>query len=102
MRVKWKPLPVQEPDGTFKMYGAHRLNAEPTTLQRISQMPAGKVISLQDACSLFHIQIMETLEEGGVDAVMAPEYADWIGWIARQGFQILLKGDEYEVLGAAA
>jgi hypothetical protein len=99
MKVRWKPFWAQNEDGSIYRYEAHMLNYEPTLIHRIMRMPKGKPISLDRAYTLYQLDAISDLGENGT-AFFDRLGEDWIRWIEEMGYQIILTGDEFDLIGA--
>lgn len=98
--MKWKPFINFAIDGTPFKHDAQALNDDPTLLSRIEKMPNGRPVSVHVAFGTYWDALMDHLVGdggGGAEAAGNIFNEDWVQWISKQGFKIVLKGDEYEL-----
>lgn len=97
--LKWKQYTGYSIEGKPFRNDASAFNRDETLLQRISNMPKrDRQIDIYTAFGLYwHEIVASVIEEGDVDHAGDVTNTDWVTWISRQGYQIVLKGDEYEL-----
>lgn len=98
MRVFWKPYRQRHSDGTWEVWENTCLNdraAGRLLLEAIQAMPGGNPISFEDAS---HLADQERERIRAVENRFASElFAAFVPYIQSLGYQIVLRGDEFEV-----
>ena len=104
MKIKWKKFMHVGRDGKARLWEhTWSFNEDENLLQRISMMPRGIPISFAKAWNAHNSDIISELDlDGGGLILRSRLKEDWIKWISEQGFQIVLTGDEYEILEKSA
>lgn len=96
--IRWKQFTGFTIEGKPYQVNPKALDADKTLLQRITNMPTGKQISLASAYNTHALEIVSCLlDDCSADKAAEVMNIDFVLWISRQGFQIILSGDEYEI-----
>jgi hypothetical protein len=97
--IKWKTFINSTIEGKPFKDDAAAFNRDKTLLQRITNMPkADKKISIHMAYNMHLQEIMSCLfDDHNVDKAGDVYQEDWVTWVSKQGYQIILKGDEYDI-----
>lgn len=97
--VKWKSYTSFTVEGKPYKSDGKIFDKDPTLLQRIMNMPAkDRKISIHSAYNMYWQEIMSCLlDDCSADKAGDVNSQDWVTWISKQGFQIILTGDEYEI-----
>ncbi len=96
---KWKPFLGYSLEGRPFRNDGSSFGKDTTLLERIRAMPKGKPISFAAAHNLYWYEIVSSIIDH-LDSDTAGEITnqDWVGWITKQGFQITLTGNEYQLV----
>lgn len=99
MRVIWKPIIMHSLEGKPCAPSVPKtFSNDPLLFDKIQAMPKGTPVGLAAAFNMYWYEIMSNVLDDDGDSKLAGEITnqDWVKWISKQGFQIILRGDEYD------
>ena len=99
-KIVWKPIEMCSLTGIKFVSDLPEFNLRSDLLDRILDMKSGEPISLHEAYNLYWDATMDMLLNGG-EVIPEEEVHDWLKWVTRKGFRIILDGSEYEIKEAA-
>ena len=105
MRVIWKPIlaiSILDADEIPRPTEPNYIDDDGTLLDRIRAMPMARPINLQAAFFLAQDEMFNASEARDFDLVEKLINEHWLQSVTRQGYHIVLRGDEYEIFQTEA
>lgn len=96
--IKWKSFTNYTIEGKPFQDDASAFNEDASLFNRITLMPKrDRTISIHAAFTMYWEDIASNVVEvGDLDLAGSVTQQDWVSWISKQGYQIVLTGSEFE------
>lgn len=96
MKVAWKPFQSTSVDGNIIIMPGH-IDDDMTLLNRMLNMPDGKVVSYVEAENLFWEEFNACIN-GLLTPVLEFQFENIVDWAIKRGYKIVPTKNDYEIL----